>query len=128
MFSHVCDRLFAFQMINVFLVTTVAGSLFDVLNKIANHPSDSFTLLGETLPKVCSRYVFVGMVTCARLYFLLCSMLEHCASAAARLLSQIRSQLFVGLSVFLIFAMHVDIICDFLRWLVSSATTSSSEP
>eukprot|EP00611_Tribonema_gayanum_P023537 TRINITY_DN496_c0_g1_i6.p1 TRINITY_DN496_c0_g1~~TRINITY_DN496_c0_g1_i6.p1 ORF type:complete len:942 (+),score=353.08 TRINITY_DN496_c0_g1_i6:140-2965(+) len=48
----VLGRLFQFQIINVFLVTTVAGSLFDVLNKIANHPSDSFTLLGETLPKV----------------------------------------------------------------------------
>jgi calcium permeable stress-gated cation channel len=50
------NRLFQFQIINVFLVTTVAGSVFDVVNKIANHPSDTFTLLGETLPKVTANY------------------------------------------------------------------------
>lgn len=48
----VMSRLFLFQIINVFLVTTIAGSLFDVVNRIANHPSDTFTLLGETLPRV----------------------------------------------------------------------------
>eukprot|EP00612_Vaucheria_litorea_P001940 CAMPEP_0171454212 /NCGR_PEP_ID=MMETSP0945-20130129/1592_1 /TAXON_ID=109269 /ORGANISM="Vaucheria litorea, Strain CCMP2940" /LENGTH=539 /DNA_ID=CAMNT_0011979197 /DNA_START=1259 /DNA_END=2878 /DNA_ORIENTATION=- len=52
----VLARYFQFQVVNVLLVTTVAGSLFDVLGRIMNHPSDTFTLLGETLPKIAGYF------------------------------------------------------------------------
>jgi hypothetical protein len=36
--------------------------MFDVVSKIANHPSDTFTLLGETLPKMAGFFCNYVMI------------------------------------------------------------------
>jgi hypothetical protein len=46
------DRYFTFQIINVFLVTTIAGSVIDCLKEIYYDPSSTFILLGNSLPKM----------------------------------------------------------------------------
>jgi hypothetical protein len=46
------DRYFTFQIINVFLVTTIAGSVIDCLREIYYDPSSTFMLLGNSLPKM----------------------------------------------------------------------------
>ncbi len=48
----ILSRMYAFLVVNALLVTTFAGSIFDVLGKIVDHPSKTFMLLGETLPKM----------------------------------------------------------------------------
>ncbi|CAM9272225.1 unnamed protein product [Discosporangium mesarthrocarpum] len=58
----VLSRYFSFQVLNVFLVTTIAGSVFEVVTRVVNHPSDVFTLLGETLPKVCGFFCNYVMI------------------------------------------------------------------
>lgn len=46
------DRYFFFQIINVFLVTTIAGSVIDCLKEVYNSPTSTFELLGSSLPKM----------------------------------------------------------------------------
>ena len=46
------DRYFLFQVINVFLVTTVAGSVGDALATVLTSPASGFQLLGNSLPKM----------------------------------------------------------------------------
>lgn len=46
------DRYFTFQVINVFLVTTIAGSVIDCVKDIYTDPSSAFALLGTSLPKM----------------------------------------------------------------------------
>ena len=46
------DRYFTFQVINVFLVTTIAGSVIDCVKEIYMDPSSAFELLGTSLPKM----------------------------------------------------------------------------
>lgn len=46
------DRYFTFQVINVFLVTTIAGSVIDCVKEIYLDPSSAFALLGSSLPKM----------------------------------------------------------------------------
>lgn len=46
------DRYFTFQVINVFLVTTIAGSVIDCIKDIYEDPSSAFYLLGNSLPKM----------------------------------------------------------------------------
>eukprot|EP01036_Dinobryon_divergens_P025868 gene25868-34457_t len=46
------DRYFSFQIINVFLVTTIAGSVIDCVKDIYSDPSSTFRLLGSSLPKM----------------------------------------------------------------------------
>ena len=46
------DRYFTFQVINVFLVTTIAGSVIDCLKDIYDDPKSAFSLLGGSLPKM----------------------------------------------------------------------------
>ncbi len=48
----ILSRMYAFMVVNALLVTTFAGSIFDVLGQIIDHPSKTFMLLGETLPKM----------------------------------------------------------------------------
>ncbi len=48
----ILSRMYAFLVVNALLVTTFAGSIFDVLSQIIDHPSKTFRLLGETLPKM----------------------------------------------------------------------------
>ena len=46
------DRYFTFQVVNVFLVTTIAGSVIDCLEDIYKDPKSAFALLGASLPKM----------------------------------------------------------------------------
>ncbi len=46
------DRYFMFQVINVFLVTTVSGSVIDSIAAIIQDPPQAFSLLGSSLPKM----------------------------------------------------------------------------
>jgi len=46
------DRYFLFQVVNVFLVTTVAGSVADAVATVLTSPTNAFTLLGNSLPKM----------------------------------------------------------------------------
>lgn len=46
------DRYFTFQIINVFLVTTIAGSVIDCVKDIYSDPESTFYLLGNSLPKM----------------------------------------------------------------------------
>ena len=46
------DRYFTFQVINVFLVTTIAGSVIDCLKEIYEDPKSAFSLLGDSLPRM----------------------------------------------------------------------------
>ncbi|CAN0134048.1 unnamed protein product, partial [Hapterophycus canaliculatus] len=48
----ILSRYFYFQIINVFLVTTIANSILDTISEIVEEPTRTFTLLGEALPKV----------------------------------------------------------------------------
>ena len=45
------SRYFLFQIVNVFLVTVIAGSLFDAASTIVDKPQKAFELLGRALPK-----------------------------------------------------------------------------
>ncbi|CAN0286874.1 unnamed protein product, partial [Ectocarpus sp. 8 AP-2014] len=60
----VLSRYFYFQIINVFLVTTVANSILDTISEIVEEPTKTFTLLGEALPKVAGffcEYIILKM-------------------------------------------------------------------
>lgn len=48
----VFERYFNFQVINVFLVSTIAGSVLDCIAAIVQNPSRALVLLGESLPKM----------------------------------------------------------------------------
>lgn len=45
-------RYFGFQVVNVFLVIVIAGSVIDCVTEIYESPSEAFELLGSSLPKV----------------------------------------------------------------------------
>ncbi|KAH8075619.1 hypothetical protein JL721_1633 [Aureococcus anophagefferens] len=56
------SRYYSFQITNVLLVTTIAGSLVKCLQKIIDDPQATLSLLGESLPQVCaffSCYIFI---------------------------------------------------------------------
>jgi uncharacterized protein (DUF2147 family) len=62
------DRYFTFQVINVFLVTTIAGSVIDVVKELYLSPSSAYILLGGSLPKMGAYFLnymvvkaFVGL-------------------------------------------------------------------
>jgi hypothetical protein len=60
------DRYFTFQIINVFLVTTIGGSVMDCVADIYSNPSAAFELLGSSLPKMggfFTNYVLVKSFT-----------------------------------------------------------------
>jgi hypothetical protein len=46
------NRYFAFQVVNVFLVIVIAGSVIDCVTEIYESPSEAFELLGSSLPAV----------------------------------------------------------------------------
>ncbi|PKS08842.1 hypothetical protein jhhlp_003451 [Lomentospora prolificans] len=48
---------FAFQVIQVFLVTTVSGSVFSILSKIAQNPGKIFETLSDAIPKASNIYI-----------------------------------------------------------------------
>jgi hypothetical protein len=62
------DRYFTFQVINVFLVTTVAGSVLDSIKQIYLNPASTYLLLGTSIPKMGAYFLnymiikaFVGL-------------------------------------------------------------------
>ena len=58
------SRYFLFQVLNIFLVTTVAGSIFDTIAIIVETPEAAFEMLGNSLPRMSSFFItFVTMKT-----------------------------------------------------------------
>ena len=58
------SRYFLFQVLNVFLVTTIAGSIFDTIAIIVENPEAAFEMLGNSLPKMSSFFItFVTIKT-----------------------------------------------------------------
>jgi hypothetical protein len=55
------SRYFMFQVLNIFLVTSIAGSIFDTLAIIIETPESAFEMLGNSLPRMSS--FFVSFVT-----------------------------------------------------------------
>jgi hypothetical protein len=55
------SRYFMFQVLNVFLVTAVAGSIFDTIAIIVENPESAFEMLGNSLPRMSS--FFITLVT-----------------------------------------------------------------
>ena len=55
------SRYFMFQVLNVFLVTAIAGSIFDTLSIIIENPEAAFEMLGNSLPRMSS--FFITLVT-----------------------------------------------------------------
>ena len=45
------SRYFTFQVLNIFLVTSIAGSIFDTLAIIIESPESAFQMLGNSLPR-----------------------------------------------------------------------------
>ena len=54
---HAFSRYFLFQVINVFLVTAIAGSIFDTLAVIVENPETAFEMLGNALPRMSSFFI-----------------------------------------------------------------------
>jgi len=48
------SRYFLFQVINVFVVTAIAGSVFDTIAIIVENPEAAFEMLGNALPRMSS--------------------------------------------------------------------------
>lgn len=58
------SRYFLFQVLNVFLVTTIAGSIFDTMAIILDSPETIFEMLGNSLPRMSSFFItFVTIKT-----------------------------------------------------------------
>jgi hypothetical protein len=58
------SRYFLFQVINIFLVTTIAGSFFDTISIIVQSPESAFEMLGTQLPRMSSFFItFVTIKT-----------------------------------------------------------------
>lgn len=55
------SRYFMWQTLNIFLVTSIAGSVFDTLALILDSPETGFELLGNSLPRMSS--FFCAFVT-----------------------------------------------------------------
>jgi len=51
------SRYFLFQLINVFLVTAIAGSIFDTIAIIIENPEAAFEMLGNSLPRMSSFFI-----------------------------------------------------------------------
>ena len=65
------SRYFLFQVLNVFLVTTIAGSIFDTIAIIVENPEAAFEMLGNSLPRMSSCFItfvtiktFLGLGKC----------------------------------------------------------------
>lgn len=64
------SRYFLFQVVNVFLVTTIAGSIFDAVAHIVESPESAFEMLGNSLPRLSSFFItFVTIKTFLALGF-----------------------------------------------------------
>ena len=57
-------RFFMFQVLNIFLVTAIAGSIFDTLAIIIENPETMLLMLGNSLPRMSSFFItYVTMRT-----------------------------------------------------------------
>ena len=54
---HAFSRYFLFQVVNVFLVTAIAGSIFDTIAVIIENPETAFEMLGNALPRMSSFFI-----------------------------------------------------------------------
>lgn len=64
------SRYFLFQVVNIFLVTTIAGSIFDTIAIVIGKPESAFELLGNSLPRLSSFFItFVTIKTFLALGF-----------------------------------------------------------
>jgi Calcium-dependent channel, 7TM region, putative phosphate/Late exocytosis, associated with Golgi transport/Cytosolic domain of 10TM putative phosphate transporter len=64
------SRYFLFQVINVFLVTTISTSIFDTIAMIIESPEYAFRSLGSSLPKLSSFFItFITIKTFLALGF-----------------------------------------------------------
>lgn len=60
------NRYFAFQIINVFLVNAIAGSVIDAITTVYDSPPSVFSMLGNSLPKMggfFTNYLLVKALT-----------------------------------------------------------------
>lgn len=58
------SRYFYFQVLNVFLVTCIAGTIFDTVAIILENPEKAFSILGNSLPRMSSFFItYVVMKT-----------------------------------------------------------------
>lgn len=79
------SRYFLFQVLNVFLVTTIAGSIFDTIAIILENPESAFEMLGNSLPRMSSFFItfvtlktFLGLgVELARIFSLVQASLRY---------------------------------------------------
>ena len=55
------SRYFMWQILNIFLVTSIAGSVFDTLALILDSPETGFELLGNSLPRMSSFFWYVSL-------------------------------------------------------------------
>lgn len=63
---RIFERYFIFQVINVFLVTVIEGSVVRCVHEILVSPSDAFVLLGNSLPRMSgffTAYILVKACT-----------------------------------------------------------------
>lgn len=51
------SRYFYFQVLNVFLVTCIAGTIFDTIAIIVENPETAFSMLGNSLPRMSSFFI-----------------------------------------------------------------------
>eukprot|EP00592_Proboscia_alata_P015609 CAMPEP_0194394914 /NCGR_PEP_ID=MMETSP0174-20130528/124122_1 /TAXON_ID=216777 /ORGANISM="Proboscia alata, Strain PI-D3" /LENGTH=740 /DNA_ID=CAMNT_0039190771 /DNA_START=1250 /DNA_END=3472 /DNA_ORIENTATION=- len=51
------SRYFLFQVLNIFLVSAIAGSVFDTLAIVIENPESAFEMLGNSLPRMSSFFV-----------------------------------------------------------------------
>lgn len=58
------SRYFMFQVLNIFLVTSIAGSIFDTIAIIVENPETAFEMLGNSLPRMSSFFVTFVMMKC----------------------------------------------------------------
>lgn len=58
----VLDKMFWFQVINVFLVSLIAGSLFDIADDLRLNFRGTLDLLGESIPRVGTFFTTLVML------------------------------------------------------------------
>ena len=56
------SRYFMFQVVNVFLATTIYGSIFDTIAIIIERPEIAFEMLGNSLPRMSSFFISFVMI------------------------------------------------------------------
>ena len=58
------SRYFLFQVINIFLVSCIAGSIFDTVAIVSKAPENIFLFLGNSLPRMSSFFTIFVTIKC----------------------------------------------------------------